>query len=256
MDVVVEDSSIYRATLRGVDTLRDLAVLEICCGDFTTVGLATEEDVTIGAEIVVIGYALAIAGPATVTTGIVSALRYEHNTRRWVIQTDASINPGNSGGPMLSLSGKVVGIATHKTFFSSDGRAVEGVGFAVAGRTLQEQLPVLTSGRAFVLPTPAYSVPTPTPSAPIPTPAPARFRLRINGIVVIGPLFGMGRGSVKVVPPPESDGTYQANTVVNLWLYNNNPRDGAGVSGVDSVDPNGIATVVMNRDRSIQLAFY
>ena len=48
------------------------------------------------------------------------------------IQTDAAINPGNSGGPLLNTSGAVVGITTQKEFMSSDGRPLQGIGFALS----------------------------------------------------------------------------------------------------------------------------
>ena len=76
------------------------------------------------------GYPL--PGAATVTTGIVSAIRYEPSSLRWEIQSDAAINPGNSGGPMVLPSGEMVGVNTRKEFFSTDGRAVEGLGFAIS----------------------------------------------------------------------------------------------------------------------------
>ena len=246
--VVVGDAISYTAKIRGFDALRDLAVLEICCGEFTVVPLGSAADQAAGTEIVVIGYALGIAGEATVTRGIVSALRYEEDNQRWEIQTDAPINPGNSGGPMLSPSGEVVGIATYKTL-SRGGIDVEGVGYAVAERTLREQLPLLESGVAL-----AY--PTPTPRPPTPTPPPARYTLTINGISVDGSSLLVTGGSIKVFPPPEYDGTYAVNTKVNLTGFNNDPRAGGRWYGVDSLTPGGVATVIMSSSRSPRLVFY
>lgn len=249
VDVVVDDSTTYRSTLRGTDPERDLAILNICCSDFTTVALAMGDDIPTGSEIIVMGYPLGISGLATVSRGIVSALRYESDTDRWVVQTDASINPGNSGGPMLALSGEFVGIATYKILASRGGIAVEGVGFAVSDKTLRERLPILTSGQASVKLKPL------TPTA---TPPPRRFKLTINGsdISEDNELVTVSGGSVKVVPPPDFDGAYAAGTVVNLWAYNNNPRAGGYFNGVDNVDPKGVGAVVMNSDRSIEIVFY
>jgi S1-C subfamily serine protease len=249
VDVVVDDSVTYRSTLLGADADRDLAVLSICCRDFTTVALSSGGDVPSGAEIIVMGYPLGISGLATVSRGIVSAVRYESDTDRWVVQTDASINPGNSGGPMLSMSGEFVGIATYKILSSSGGIAVEGVGFAVSDITLRQQLPALASGSALV------SVAPRTPTA---TTSPRRFPLSINGTEVSGEssLVTLGNGSIKVVPAPDPDGTYPAGTVVNLWAYNNNPRAGGAFNGVDNVDPKGVGAVIMNADRSVNISFY
>ena len=48
-----------------------------------------------------------------------------------MIQTDTSINPGNSGGPLFNQYGEVVGIVSAKYSQSSNGTAVEGLGFAI-----------------------------------------------------------------------------------------------------------------------------
>ena len=246
--VVVGDATTYTSTIRGFDPLRDLAVLEICCGEFTVVPLGSAEDLAAGTEIVVMGYALGIAGEATVTRGIVSALRYEEDNRRWVIQTDAPINPGNSGGPMLSPTGGLVGIATYKTL-SRGGIDVEGVGYAVAEATLRAQLPTLMSGQAL-------ASPTPTPRPPTPTPSPARYTLTVNGITVDGSIILMTGGQIKISPPPDADGSYAANSTVNLTGYNNDPQAGGAWYGVDSLTPGGVATVIMSSDRSPRLVFY
>jgi S1-C subfamily serine protease len=226
-----------------------LAILSICCADFTTVTLATGDDIPTGSEIIVMGYPLGIAGLATVSRGIVSAVRYESDTDRWVVQTDASINPGNSGGPMLAMSGEFVGIATYKIIASRGGIAVEGVGFAVSDKTLREQLPILSSGQVSV---------KLKPLAPTATPPPRRFKLSLNGTEISedSSLVILGGGSVKVVPTPDFDGAYPAGTVVNLWVYNNNPRSGASFRGVDNLDPKGVASVIMYSDRAVEIFFY
>lgn len=249
VDVVVGDSKLYRSTIRGVDVERDLAVLSICCEDFTVVALAETGSVLTGAEVVIMGYPLGIAGLATVSRGIVSAIRYEGDSDRWVIQTDASINPGNSGGPMLSMSGEFVGIATYKIITSMGGVAVEGIGFAVAGKTLRAQLPALIYGDSLAV----LARTTPTPP-----PAPKRFKLSVNGTEVSqdDTVLALNGGSVKVSPLPDFDGSYAAGTVVNIWVYNSNPRAGAAVGGADKIDPKGIASVIMTADRSIEVFFF
>ena len=110
VNVTVNDSTTYNGTVLGVDATRDLAVISICCGDFTALEFGDATALEAGDEVVNIGYALGIEGQATVTKGIVSALRYDSDHQAYVIQTDASINPGNSGGPMLSPEGRVLGI--------------------------------------------------------------------------------------------------------------------------------------------------
>ena len=104
----------------------DLAVLKIDATGLPTVRSATPSELQLGQRVVALGYALALEGGPTVTTGIVSSLdrtirrrtrtasrelRTEDGVRTYtdVIQTDAAINPGNSGGPLVDMPGAVVG---------------------------------------------------------------------------------------------------------------------------------------------------
>ncbi|MDE2941645.1 MAG: S1C family serine protease, partial [Chloroflexota bacterium] len=139
--VTVNDSESYSAVVVGADAVRDVAVLRMCCGDFSVVTFAHESDITAGASVVTMGYALGLGGEATVSTGIVSAVRFDSSYGINVVQTDAAINPGNSGGPMFSLDGRVLGVNTYKLI----GQAVEGVGFALSIVDVNELLPDLLS---------------------------------------------------------------------------------------------------------------
>ena len=138
--VVVNDSNTYQGTVLGIDRTRDLAMVSICCGSFHKLAFGKASELEPGDEVVTIGYALGIRGEASITKGIVSAVRYNERLRAWVIQTDAAINPGNSGGPLLSLSGAVLGINTYVL------RGTEGLGFAVSESTVQWVIPALRAG--------------------------------------------------------------------------------------------------------------
>jgi S1-C subfamily serine protease len=130
----------YDARVIGGDQAADLAVLKIDAQDLPTVPLGNSADLQLGQRVVAIGYALALKGGPTVTTGIVSALGRsiqasdpncdvcDNGVRTYsdVIQTDAAINPGNSGGPLLNLDGQVVGIN------SAGSNGAENIGFAIA----------------------------------------------------------------------------------------------------------------------------
>ena len=160
IDVLVNDSRNYRAEVIGYDAVRDLAVLEICCGQFHALDFRDSEDIKSGSEVVAIGYALGYAGPATVTRGIISAVRYDPSVKSWVFQTDAPINPGNSGGPLLLTTGEVIGINTFVQTRDRQGTPTEGLGFAISERSIKTALPDLKRGArvAGLTPTPA---PTP-----------------------------------------------------------------------------------------------
>ena len=150
--VTVNDSAIYQGTVVGTDSTRDLALVRICCDTFTSVGFGDSSTLSPGEDVVAIGYARGydIQGAATVTKGIVSAIRYSDSSGAEFIQTDAPLNPGNSGGPLLSLSGLIVGINT------SGFADAEGLNFAISEGTVQERIPYLLNG--------GDPEPTPTPT--------------------------------------------------------------------------------------------
>ncbi|HJX06957.1 MAG TPA: trypsin-like peptidase domain-containing protein [Actinomycetota bacterium] len=130
----------YDARVIGGDCAHDLAVLKIDGNNFPTVPLGNSAAMVLGQRVVAIGYALALEGGPTVTTGIVSALdrtvqvqdpnctvcKNFSRTYSSVIQTDAAINHGNSGGPLLNMDGQVVGINS-----AGDDNA-QNIGFAIA----------------------------------------------------------------------------------------------------------------------------
>ncbi len=171
VNVTVNDSSTYRGTVLGTDSVRDLAVVRICCGSFRKLAFGDASRLEPGDEVVAIGYALGLSGQATITRGIVSAIRYEREYLSDVIQTDAAINPGNSGGPMLSMTGQILGINTFGYDETDSGRSVQGVNFAISETTVQARIPVLKTAQAATTPTPTRRPqPTPTRSAR-PTPS-------------------------------------------------------------------------------------
>ena len=106
VNVTVNDSATDRGTVLGTDAVRDLAVVRICCGSFRALSFGDANALEPGDEVIAIGYALGLPGQATITRGIVSAMRYDSNHLSDVIQTDAAINPGNSGGADAFVVGR------------------------------------------------------------------------------------------------------------------------------------------------------
>ena len=133
--VTMDDGRQFKVRVLGTDRLTDLAVLKIDGKDIPFVHLADPSSVRVGDWVIAIGNALALPGGPTVTVGVVSALDRVFPVRSdlqlyGLIQTDASINPGNSGGPLLNLRGEVVGINTAVARGDTQGRGVDGIGFA------------------------------------------------------------------------------------------------------------------------------
>ena len=137
VQVTAKDGPTYQAEVLGEDAVRDLAVLKICCDSFQSASFGDVGGLEPGMDVMVIGYPRDIPGSATITRGIVSAIRFNTTLQSQVIQTDAATNPGNSGGPIVSLGGEVLGIMTFKYMDA------EGLGFAVPSDAVLQQLPVL-----------------------------------------------------------------------------------------------------------------
>ena len=154
INIEVTDSATYEGHLRGFDADIDLAVVSICCGDFLSLGFGDGSSIKPGNEVITMGYPTDLPGGASVTRGIVSAIRSEGDYE--IIQMDAPINPGNSGGPLLSLSGRVLGINAYGY------RDTEGLGFAISERTVQAILPELMGTNNFAVAT-SNRTPSPTP---------------------------------------------------------------------------------------------
>jgi len=109
---------------------------------------AQPDTVRIGDTVVAIGYALALDGGPTVTSGIISALKRtivtDSGALNGLIQTDAPISSGNSGGPLVNLRGEVVGINTAVARGDAMS-AANNVGFSIG---VEEVLRVLEQLRA------------------------------------------------------------------------------------------------------------
>jgi serine protease Do len=130
----------YDARVIGGDCLHDVAILKVGATGLPTVPLGESGSLQLGQQVVALGYALALEGGPTVTTGIVSALDRtiqaqdancdvcQNGVRTYsdVIQTDAAINHGNSGGPLVDMAGRVVGIN------SAGSDNAENIGFAIS----------------------------------------------------------------------------------------------------------------------------
>ncbi len=119
----------YTATVTDIHNTRDIAIVKITSNrtDFPAAVLGSSADVTVGEGVVVIGFALGLAGQASFTSGIISAVRVDELDGLEYIQTDAAINPGNSGGALVNLRGEVIGINTWKYV----GGNIDNLGFAI-----------------------------------------------------------------------------------------------------------------------------
>jgi len=123
------------AQVVAADSGNDLALLKVNATGLTAATFAKPGSVRVGDQVVAIGYALALDGGPSVTTGIVSALRRtiftDSGALNSLIQTDAAISSGNSGGPLVNMRGEVVGINTAVARGDTNSSA-NNIGFAIS----------------------------------------------------------------------------------------------------------------------------
>ncbi len=134
VEVTLVDGRTRLADVIGDDPATDLALLRLSSGDTVPAAeLGDSNALRVGEFVIAVGSPFGLA--RTVTCGIVSALgrtlasQEPGRAIEGVIQTDAPLNPGNSGGPLLSTSGRVIGINTAIVQFA------QGLCFAVPSNT-------------------------------------------------------------------------------------------------------------------------
>ncbi|HZX84454.1 MAG TPA: serine protease [Reyranella sp.] len=128
--------------VRKLDTVRDLALIEVenVPAYVAVLPLGGMSEVQVGADVHAIGHPKGQTW--TYTKGLISQIRPDYT---WgphkvdVIQTQTPINPGNSGGPLISDSGKLIGV----NFFKHRG---EGLNFAVAISDIERFLKAAQDG--------------------------------------------------------------------------------------------------------------
>jgi putative serine protease PepD len=150
VEVILQDGTVRKAEVLGVDEASDLAVIKIDPSglELDPLELGDSSDLKVGASVAAIGAPFEYAW--SFSTGIVSGLDRTIEapngfTVAHAIQTDAAVNPGNSGGPLLDASGDVIGVVDQ---IATDGSADQssGVGFAVPSSLVATELKQLEAG--------------------------------------------------------------------------------------------------------------
>lgn len=143
ISVNLYDGTSVNATLVGVDSLTDIAVIKLEKIDRKYVPLEMYSgQLNIGQKAIAIGSPYGYSWSMSV--GVVSGLSRLVYTSSMLpltnmIQTDAAINPGNSGGPLLNSRGEMIGLNT--AIYSTSGEN-QGLSFALP---LETVLDVATS---------------------------------------------------------------------------------------------------------------
>jgi S1-C subfamily serine protease len=150
LTVKLKDGRSFDASVYGIDTLTDLAIVKVDATGLPTAQIGDSSTVEVGQQAIAIGSPLGTFTDS-VTSGIISALGrsipVENGTvLNNLIQTDTAINPGNSGGPLLDPSGKVIGINTAG---ASDS---QGIGFAIPINIARPLLEQASAGQPLARP--------------------------------------------------------------------------------------------------------
>lgn len=99
------------ASIVALDPRNDLAILKVEQWPGRYLGLSSSSEVTHASEVLAAGFPdpSVLGINPKISTGIVNALSGVRDDPRF-IQISAPVQPGNSGGPLLSSSGRVVGV--------------------------------------------------------------------------------------------------------------------------------------------------
>jgi putative serine protease PepD len=136
-----------KATILSTDPGNDLALIKLVnASGLTAATFADPASVAVGDTVVAVGYALALDGGPSVTSGIVSALNRtltdSDGALDGLVQTDAAISSGNSGGPLINLNGQVIGVNT--AVYNGGGQtSANNIGFAIGVAEVQRVVKIL-----------------------------------------------------------------------------------------------------------------
>lgn len=144
--VLLNDGRETAATLVGIDTETDLAVLKISLEHVIAITPGDPTKARVGDVVLAIGNPYGVG--QSVSQGIVSATgRFNLGTSAYenFIQTDAAINPGNSGGALIDAYGNLLGIST--AVLDESGASI-GIGFAIPVDSAMKSLKaIVTNGK-------------------------------------------------------------------------------------------------------------
>ena len=143
ISVTTHDGKTYSARYIAGSTEADLALLKIDSPQpLPFLALTDLSPNLLGQTTLVLGNPLGYG--SSVARGILSAkdrsVTIGETEYKNLLQTDAAINPGNSGGPIVDLTGKLIGVSSAKMSYTPQGVPTQGIGFAIPGKTVREEI--------------------------------------------------------------------------------------------------------------------
>ncbi|MDP6959155.1 MAG: trypsin-like peptidase domain-containing protein, partial [Planctomycetota bacterium] len=144
INVKLQDGRTYPATIKGFNATYDLALLKIEAKELPTLPNALLGRISTGQIVMACGRAPDRSN-LTLNPGIVSA-PWRMSGRG--IQIDSLMNYGNVGGPVVTRSGKMIGISCRvDTKYSGSTGQNSGIGFVVTWDKIDSVLPGLKTGK-------------------------------------------------------------------------------------------------------------
>lgn len=136
IEVRLSDGTVRTATVVGLDSAADLAVLKINPSGLDLQPITWGDSSKLVSGEVVVALGAPYRRSESVTSGVVSnANRVQPADAKGqnyipMVQVDAPINHGNSGGPLVNLKGELVGINAQGQA-SQDGGTADGMAFSI-----------------------------------------------------------------------------------------------------------------------------
>lgn len=176
------------AKIVALDPRNDLAVLEVPSWPGRHLGLVSSTEVTHASDVLAAGFPdpSVLGTNPKISTGIVNALSGVRDDPRH-IQISAPVQPGNSGGPLVSESGRVVGVVAAG-LNSIDRMANGGYLPQTVNYAIKTDL-VLSLLSGASIPTPRFGTRTP--------PGPKQIERTLGAIALIE---GLRRGEPPYLP--------------------------------------------------------
>lgn len=136
IEVRLSDGTVRTASVVGLDSAADLAVLKINPSGLDLQPITWGDSSKLVAGEVVVALGAPYSRTETVTSGVVSNANRvqpaDSTGQNYIpmIQVDVPINHGNSGGPLVNLKGELVGINAQGQA-SQDGGTADGMAFSI-----------------------------------------------------------------------------------------------------------------------------
>jgi serine protease Do len=132
--VTLSDGRRVVASVVGIDSLTDLAVLKIDADRLMPIAWGDSDRCKVGSPVWAVGSPFGL--DRTVTFGILSGKhRMVRASTQYqdFMQSDVAVNPGNSGGPLVDARGRLVGINTAIV-----GDTYQGVSFSIPSNVAKQ----------------------------------------------------------------------------------------------------------------------